>query len=164
MKHTADSQVPFQAERDEFQEVLEMIRDMMGDFYQSARISAELHEMNISDDWSEGVKEILQSPLKSSFDALQSIELSIISMIQSQFRDFLRTNSHLFDSVYLLKENSLHYAIVLKNDTIESEAELLEFKMDYDSTPISKKFPLIISFPEADHLQNSKVAREIEVG
>jgi hypothetical protein len=68
----------------------------------------------------------------------------------------------LFEKVYRVSDKNLHYAIILIEDSIDSEAELLEFKMSYDEKPVSKSFPLIISFPNLDELENAKLSSEID--
>lgn len=149
---------------DKFQEILEMVRDMMGELHHAASTSVVLNENDIKDEWAENIKEILQQPVISNFQALKSIEISIIEMIQPRFNEFIRSKSDLIEKAVLVSEKSLHYAIVLKDDTIENEAEILEFKMDYDETPVAKKFPLIISFPQLEHLEGANTAQEIKLG
>lgn len=149
---------------EDFQKLLEMVRDMMEELHHTASTSVELNQFNITDEWAENIKEGLRSPVISNFQALKSIEESIINMMQEQFNEFIQTKNHLIDKAFLVSENSLHYAIVLKDDTIDNEAEILEFKMDYDDTPIAKRFPLIISFPQENHLEDAKLSKELTVG
>lgn len=150
--------------RENFQEILELIRDMMGELHHSASIGADLNSLNISNEWAEGIKEFFNSPVKTSFEAFQALQNSINQMIQAQFEDFLITKKELIDKVFLISNNKLHYAIILKEDTIEHEAEVLEFKLNYDETPIAKKFPLIISFPEYGHLEGARLETELTLG
>lgn len=148
----------------EFKQLLEMVRDMMGELHQEASLSVELNDLNITNEWADGIKELVNTPLKTSFDALKSIEKTILGMVHQEFIDFLKTKSHKIDKAFLVTENTLHYAIVLKEDSIESEAEIIEFKMDYNDTPVSKKFPLLISFPNEDQLKGAKLSEELTVG
>ena len=148
----------------EFKQLLEMVRDMMGELHQEATLSVELNDLNISNEWADGLKELINSPLKTNFDALKSIEKSIWGIVHQGFIKFLNTKSNKIDKAYLVREYSLHYAIVLKEDSIENEAEVLEYKMDYDDTPVSKKFPLIISFPKEDQLEGAILSEELTVG
>lgn len=149
---------------EEFQKLLEMVRDMMGELHHTASTSVELSQFDITDEWAETIKESLRSPVISNFQALKSIEESIINLMQEQFTEFIQTKSHLIDKAYLVSESSLHYAIVLNEDTIDNEAEILEFKMDYDDTPISQRFPLVISFPNEKHLEGASLSKELNVG
>ncbi|NGP87353.1 hypothetical protein [Fodinibius halophilus] len=149
---------------EEFQKLLEMVRDMMGELHHTASTSVELNQLDITNEWAETIKKGLGSPVISNFQALKSIEESIINMMQEQFIEFIQTKSHLIDSAYIVSENSLHYAIVLKEDTINNEGEILEFKMDYDDTPISQRFPLVISFPSKEHLEDASLSKELTVG
>lgn len=155
-----------QSERDsdDFQEILEMVRDMMGELHQTASVSAELNELDISDEWAEGIREVFRSPVISSYEALKQIEKSIIEMLHEQFLDFLEDKKGLIDSIYLVSANRLHYAIVLKDDSIDNEAEILHYKMIYDETPVSKKFPLVISFPDKNHLEGANLETELKFG
>jgi len=130
---------------------------MMGEMHHEASISARLNELNISNEWAEEIKAMFSAPVKSSFEALQSIEKSIRDMIHEQILEFLGTKEHLIDNIYLVSENRLHYAIVLNEHTIENEAEIIEFKMNYDETPVSRKFPLILSFPESEDLEGATI-------
>jgi len=149
---------------EDFQQLLEMVRDMMEELHHTASTSAELNQFAITDEWAENIKEVLHSPVISSFQALKSIEKSIINMIQDQFNEFIKSKKHLIEKVFLVSENSLHYAFVLKDSTIDNEAEILEFKMDYDDTPIAQRFPLIISFPKEEHLEGARISKELDVG
>ena len=148
----------------EFQQLLEMVRDMMGELHQEASLSVELNELNISNEWADGIKALVNSPLKSSFEALQSLEESILGMINEKFVKHLDSNKELIDELYRVSNKRLHYAIVLKEDTIDNEAEILEFKMNYDETPISRKFPLLITFPDKEHLKDANLAQKLEIG
>lgn len=149
---------------DEIQQILEMVRDMMGQMHHEASVSVDLNEMNISNKWAEEVKAMFSSPVKSSFEALQSFEKSIRELIHEQFLNFLKTQTDLIERVYLVSNNRLHYAIVLNEHTIENEAEIIEFKMNYDETPVSRKFPLILSFPDAEDLEGATLQEELTVG
>lgn len=148
----------------EFKQLLEMVRDMMGEWHQEASLSVELNDMSISNEWVDEIKEMVSSPLKTSFDALKSIEKTILGMVHQQFIAFLSSRSSIIHRAFLVAENRLHYAIVLKEDSIENEAKIIEFKMNYDDTPVSKKFPLLISFPDEGQLQGAKISEELNVG
>lgn len=148
----------------EFKQLLEMVRDMMGEWHKEASLSVELNDLNISNEWADEIKELVSSPLKTSFDALQSLEKSILGMVHQQFVHFLKSKSSKIHKAFLVAENRLHYAIVLKEDSIENEAAIIEFKMNYDEIPVSRKFPLLISFPDEDQLQGAKISEELNVG
>jgi len=149
--------------KDNFQQILEMVRDMMGELHRTASTSAELNDIDISDEWAENVKKVIQKPVISNYEALKAIEKSTIEMIQERFNEFIRSKADLIEKAVLVSESALHYAIVLNDDTMENEAEIIEFKMDYDEIPVSNKFPLIISFPNLEHLEDAKVAQEISL-
>lgn len=153
-----------QGERLDFQEFLEFVRDSMREMHREVSLGAELHRLDLSNELTDTMKEVFDSPIKTSFEALASLEESIIQMIQEQFVTFLETKIELIDCAYLVAENSLHYSIVLKDQSIESEASLLEFKMAYDETPVSVRFPLIINFPEYSHLEGAELARQLDFG
>ena len=163
-KAVLNTEEPGKIKNDEFQEILEMVRDMMGELHHTASTSVVLNEIEVKDEWAENIKEVLQKPVITNFQALKSIETSIIDMIQARFKEFARSKSDLIEKAVLVSKNSLHYAIVLKDDTIENEAEILEFKMDYDETPVANRFPLIISFPHLEHLEGANTAQEISLG
>lgn len=148
----------------ELQKALEIIRDMMGEIHHEASLGVKLNEMNISNDWAEGIKAIFKAPVKSSYEALQSIEKSIRDMIDDQIKDYLHSKKHLIQGAYRISEERLHYAIVLKEHSIDNEAEIIEFKMDYDETPVSQKFPLIISFVEKQNLEGAQIQEQLDIG
>jgi hypothetical protein len=85
-------------------------------------------------------------------------------MIHNQFVNFLKTKSELINEIYLVRENSLHYAILFTDDSIENETEIIEFKMDYDDTPVSGKFPLILSFLDKEDLAGADIKERISLG
>lgn len=149
---------------DRVQEVLELVREMFGELHHHASTGVDLHSLNISSEWAEGIKEMFNSPVKTSFEAYQNIQNSINTMIQGQFFTFLSSKQDLIDKAFLIDNNRLHYGIVLKEDTIENEANLLEFKLDYDETPVSKKFPLIISFLDLEDLEKANIETELTLG
>ena len=84
-------------------------------------------------------------------------------MIHNQFVNFLKTKSELINEIYLVRENSLHYAILFTDDSIENETEIIEFKMDYDDTPVSGKFPLILSFLDKEDLAGADIKNEFHL-
>ncbi len=150
--------------KEDLQKALEIIREMMGEMYQEASLGARLNEMNITTEWAEGVKEMFTSPVKSNFEALKSIENSIIDMIHRGFLDFLNSKNHLIDKAYRVTDNYLHYALILNSQDIENQAEIIEYKMEYDETPVSRRFPLILSFLEPGELEGADFKEELDIG
>lgn len=148
----------------ELQQVLEMVRDMMGEIHHEASAGAELHGMNIANEWADSIKAIFSAPVKSSYEALQSIEKSIRDMIHEQILEFLHSKHDLIQNVYRVSANQLHYAIVLKEDTIDNEAEIIEFKMNYDETPVSQKIPVIFSFVDEELLEGAQIQEKLTLG
>lgn len=161
---TSEYQSPKEITGNDLQKALEMMRDMMGEIHHEATIGANLNKFNISSEWAEGVKQILTSPVRSSYEALRSIEESIQEMIHGQFFEFLRSQAKLIDKAYKVSDNQLHYAIILRNHSFSNEAKIIDFKMKYDETPVSQKFPLIISFVELEELEGAKLQEELALG
>lgn len=149
---------------DELQAILEMVRDMMGELFHQADIGAHLNKLNISTEWADEIKAWFKSPVILSYESLQNLEESIRAMIHVQFMDFLQDREHLIDKIYLVAKSSLHYAIILKEDSIPNEAEIIGFKMNYDSTPVSDRFPLIISFVDSEDLEGANIEQELSFG
>lgn len=150
--------------KEEFQKLLEMVADMMKNLHHEATVSAELNEMDITSEWAEEIKTWFDSPVKSSYEALQSLESSIRDMIHDQFMSFINSHADRIDKIFRVSEHQLHYAIILKEDSIDDEAVIIEFKMNYDESPVSRRFPLILSFVDSDDLEGAKLYKELSLG
>lgn len=146
----------------EFQDLLEDVRDFVGEMHHTASVSANLNEHQISDEWATKVKEAYEKPIETTFNAYKSLRQNIVELLQSVFEDFLKSKYDLIDRIFLLNKNSLHYAIIMKEESFEAEAEIIEFKMDYDSTQFSSSFPLIISFVDSDDIKGANYFKELD--
>lgn len=146
------------------QQMLDLIRDMFAEIHHTASTSANLHSLNIQNEWADSIQEMINSPVKASFEAYKSIQDSINQSIQEQFKDFLSSKLDLIEKVFLAYENKLQYAIILKENTLSSKAEILEYKLDYDETPIGRTFPLIITFLDLEMLEGANIDTEISFG
>lgn len=81
--------------------------------------------------------------------------------VQETFEEYLRTHKDIIEKAYLVNENSLHYAILLKQDTFENQAKIIAFKIQYDTTLKSKLYPFILSFPPKRNLTQTSQFKEI---
>jgi len=152
-------------EQDDIARFLTAMRDFFGDMRDEAEISQELYDLDIENRLTQEVKKFHDDPILSSFEALESVEKSIISLIHSEVTNYLHEHNDIIDEAYRVSKKSLHYAIVLKEDSFENEAELIDYKIKYDQqTPIANRFPLIFSFPQKDVLDDANLEEQLEIG
>lgn len=149
------------AQKEELSIMLQHLRKFFGDAHDMASVGLELHDLDIPNEFTDGVKQAIETPIQSGYEAFQYVKTSLMQQISNEFEKFLSTKMELIDRVFLVSKNQLHYVIILKENNITNRVEILDFKMDYDEKPVSKSFPLIVTFTKLEHLKGAKITREV---
>ena len=104
--------------------------------------------LGIEDNLAQAIGKFIEDPLSVvSENHAKQIE-TISHLLEHGVEKFIAAHNQVIDSAYKTNEseNELHYAVVLKNESLKTRKVFYDFLNEYDSKPISKQFPINFEF------------------
>jgi hypothetical protein len=145
--------------------ILYLLQTSLEEFKDEVDRSYELLKVGEKTKLSKSIENKLNDPISNIFDLSKNINARVNEIVHRMVRDFMAQNKAYVKKVFQTRasSNDLHYAIVLKNDTIENRAKFFEFFDAYDLLEISSTQQVYFQFMPLDLAGKIEIHEELKL-
>ncbi len=133
---------------EEIKFILTMLNNRVDEIKENVLVSSELLNQGIKTSLSSDIEKTIEDPLALMLNVKEDVDCNFEKIADSIIRKLLTHKGELIQKAFKSKvfDHNLHYSIILKEDTFENRENVFHILDAYETTSLSKYFPVDFQF------------------